>query len=99
MGRFFCYTLGMRLWFKNKTYGWGWTPATWEGWLVLAVFIGLFAWNVAVFGGWAIAPTNAEVAWYLVRVGLLVTALLLVCYKKGEKPGWHWGTTNKKNHE
>jgi predicted GH43/DUF377 family glycosyl hydrolase len=22
-------------WFRAKEYGWGWYPATWEGWLVL----------------------------------------------------------------
>ena len=28
-------------WFKRKLYGWGWTPATWQGWLSTFVFIGL----------------------------------------------------------
>ncbi len=23
-----------RPWFKRKTYGWGWTPVSWQGWLV-----------------------------------------------------------------
>lgn len=29
-------------WFRAKEYGWGWYPATWEGWLVLLVFIALW---------------------------------------------------------
>ncbi len=24
-------------WFSPKTFGFGWTPASWEGWLVTAV--------------------------------------------------------------
>ena len=26
-------------WFKRKLYGWGWTPARWQGWVVLVVYI------------------------------------------------------------
>ncbi len=28
-------------WFKNKIYGWGWTPVTWQGWCVIFVYISL----------------------------------------------------------
>ena len=28
-----------RLWFRAKRYGWGWTPASVEGWLVMAAFM------------------------------------------------------------
>jgi cellulose synthase/poly-beta-1,6-N-acetylglucosamine synthase-like glycosyltransferase len=27
------------IWFKNKTYGYGWTPATWLGWGITIVYI------------------------------------------------------------
>ena len=33
------------IWFKRKTYGYGWTPATWQGWLIIAVWIGLVLLN------------------------------------------------------
>ncbi len=26
-------------WFGPKRIGWGWTPITWQGWLLTAVFI------------------------------------------------------------
>ncbi len=26
-------------WFKRKLYGWGWTPARWQGWVTLLVYI------------------------------------------------------------
>jgi len=37
----------MKLWFKAKRYGWGWTPACWQGWLVLGVYFAVL-----------IAPSN-----------------------------------------
>jgi hypothetical protein len=31
-----------RYWFPAKRYGWGWgLPCTWQGWLVLAAYLGL----------------------------------------------------------
>ena len=29
----------MPRWFRRKTFGWGWTPAGWEGWLATLLFI------------------------------------------------------------
>ena len=26
-------------WFKRKLYGWGWTPATWQGWFAIGVYV------------------------------------------------------------
>lgn len=28
-------------WFKAKPFGWGWTPATWQGWLIMVLYIAL----------------------------------------------------------
>lgn len=25
---------GQRPWFRRKTFGYGWTPQTWQGWLI-----------------------------------------------------------------
>ena len=39
-----------RYWFAAKTYGWGWgLPLTWEGWLVLLVYLVLLPVAVVVF--------------------------------------------------
>ena len=27
------------MWFRPKTIGWGWSPASWEGWAVTALAI------------------------------------------------------------
>ncbi len=82
-----------RFWFKSKSYGWGWTPATWEGWLV----IGAYAIFVTAVTSWV---TKRAGAGFIERPGvigfigaiLLATAILIgICYWKGERPRWRWG--------
>ncbi|MBI3888878.1 hypothetical protein HY311_03785 [Candidatus Nomurabacteria bacterium] len=77
-------------WFKRKLYGWGWTPAKWEGWMVIFIFlllILLVAWSL----GSNPMPTDWDIDLYFTKIILLVALLILVCYKKGEKPKWQWG--------
>jgi predicted membrane protein len=72
-----------KIWFVNKTYGYGWTPYTWEGWLVLLVWLTLFI------------PLTFLIVYNLIlsMLGIFfITGLLIyICYKKGEKPRWQWG--------
>ncbi len=72
-------------WFPAKRYGWGWgPPAVWQGWAVLAVWFA--ALSIAAF---AYLPRRPVVFQLLVAV--MVLALILVCYAKGEPPSWRWG--------
>lgn len=82
-----------RYWFHAKTYGWGWTPATWEGWLVLVIFIGIMFWNVYRLEIQGLDESDTLLRFFIEN-GILVFFLIWICYKKGEKPGWRWG--NKK---
>jgi hypothetical protein len=79
-----------KIWFKAKTYGWGWCPCTWEGWAIIVGYLIIFAILATIF------ETNIERFWlpYLISVFLLTALLIYISYKKGEKPGWRWG--NKK---
>ena len=70
-------------WFVAKRYGWGWTPSTWQGWAVLLVFIAVFAIFIV-----PLQPTDWNFWTWLV---VWLIALLLVCWKTGEKPRWRWG--------
>ncbi|MEK7158357.1 MAG: hypothetical protein AAB733_02190 [Patescibacteria group bacterium] len=79
-------------WFKAKLYGWGWTPAKWQGWLISLVFVVLLVWNGIVLGE---APTDSELRWYFVKTVAAIVILLLICWKKGEKPRWQWGPPRK----
>ncbi len=70
------------LWFKRKTYGYGWTPATWQGWAVIIIWLILFY--------FAVTKIDSEVM-KLVSIIIITIILIFVSYKKGEKPKWQWG--------
>lgn len=81
-----------RYWFKRKMYGWGWTPATWEGWLSLGIFITL------ALGNWLVRYqpqgemlTDRDMLQYVIELWVLVILLILLCIRTGEKPRWQWG--------
>lgn len=84
-------------WFKAKLYGWGWTPAKWQGWLVIIVYIALIL--TLVFTREEAIPGNPDSGSNFLILGLpiiLLTAVLIfICYKKGEKPRWQWGPPKK----
>lgn len=76
-------------WFKRKLYGWGWTPVTREGWLVLLGYI-----LAVLLFALTLGPnsTDREVTFtFLLPVALLTISLIRICYKKGETPRWQWG--------
>lgn len=81
------------LWFKRKLYGWGWTPATWQGWVVIGVYV------IAVVA-FALTIDEKSEAREIMFTGilpivLLTITLIRICYKKGEAPRWQWGESNK----
>jgi hypothetical protein len=86
-------------WFKAKLYGWGWMPATWQGWLVILVYV-----VFVVFFAFTLdenSPSQEVAFAFILPVFLLTATLIRICYKKGEKPRWSWGLPgkDKSNHE
>ena len=84
-------------WFKRKIYGWGWYPATWQGWLVTVIYL-------LLMGSFALTIDESsqfkEVAFtFLLPVILLTVTFIRICYKKGEKPRWQWGKENEEKKE
>ena len=82
-----------QLWFKAKRYGWGWTPSSIEGWIVIAIFVALVAAGVVVFTTQLRAGADPRRAGLLFAlwIGVVVGGLIAICAAKGEKPGWRWG--------
>ncbi len=80
------------LWFKQKRFGWGWTPVKWQGWLVIGAYVALLFAATKTINK---AATNDVPAIFLVLVILLTATLFAVAYKKGEKPKWNWGWPKK----
>jgi hypothetical protein len=77
-------------WFKRRAYGWGWVPATWQGWLTLLVFLGIFLWLFVPFVN-GLEPTGTETFWFLTKMLIWAAALIGVSYLMGEPPKWQWG--------
>lgn len=78
-----------KLWFKRKTYGWGWTPCTWQGWLCVAAYL-VVIFLLALLQG--VNPTSGQVVFgFFIPIAILTLLFLEIGYKKGEKPKWQWG--------
>ncbi len=79
-----------KLWFKRKRYGWGWQPSSWEGWVVLVFyFLAIFSHFLTL--NLVSESTGQTLKIFGPRFIIFTIILLLICYKKGEKPKWSWG--------
>jgi hypothetical protein len=75
-----------KYWFPAKRYGYGWSvPTTWQGWLVLAVYVVLTVAATFLF------PPQKGLVPYVASVAVLTAAFIAVCWLKGETPRWRWG--------
>ncbi len=84
-------------WFKAKLYGWGWAPAKWQGFAVLlsyAVIVSIIILNREsdVAGN---PDSGSNFVTLALPIILLTALLIIICYKKGERPRWQWGLPNK----
>lgn len=71
-----------QLWFKAKSYGWGWYPVTWSGWFVVLLYVvTLMATSFLTNGGTLM----------LILFCVETAAIIFISYAKGEKPEWRWG--------
>ncbi len=80
-------------WFKRKLFGWGWTPAKWQGWCIILAYIVLIL--ALVLSKEKDIPGNPDSGSnfliFALPVIVLTVLLIIVAYKKGEKPKWQWG--------
>ncbi|MAE49205.1 hypothetical protein CMI48_00085 [Candidatus Pacearchaeota archaeon] len=72
-------------WFKRKLYGWGWAPATKEGFFVLTAFI-----LILIKAGFSL-ENNGNPTTFIWILILSIAALIAIGYKTGEPPKWTWG--------
>ncbi|MCF7866205.1 hypothetical protein K9L67_04565 [Candidatus Woesearchaeota archaeon] len=77
-----------KLWFRRKTYGWGWTPCTWQGWIVVIIFIILLFGVIEIFKYKLI---DGDSIGFFLSIAFLCVALVFISHWKGEKPRWKWG--------
>lgn len=84
-----------KLWFRRKTYGWGWTPITWQGWLVTGVVVVIPL--LIKYTTKLMELSKLQQNFYTwASVPILIMALTLICFRYGEKPRWQWGVKRTK---
>lgn len=84
-----------KLWFRRKTYGWGWTPITWEGWFATAMLVVIplaIRFSLKAIG----IPRDAQYFYAWASAPILIMILTLLCFRFGEKPKWQWGIKRTK---
>lgn len=81
------------LWFKAKDYGWGWQPSSKEGRFVLLVYMILL---IPIAFWFDENPTTKDLLFFAGYLIVLNFLLIYICYKKGEKPSWRWGSKKSK---
>jgi ABC-type amino acid transport system permease subunit len=82
-----------RLWFRARDYGWGWTPVTLEGWLVMLAFLVAIGAVTAVFlyqlrHG---ADPGRATRLFMLGIAILCGIVVAICWATGERPRWRWG--------
>lgn len=86
----------VRHWFKARTYGYGWYPVTWEGWLVTVSYVVLLLPGGYVFFDASVKSGDGRRSLGFILYALVLTAgLMAICVKKGEPPHWHWGANDE----
>ena len=72
-----------KLWFKAKRFGWGWYPISWQGWVILLLYV------VAMVQYALQANKQHSASDVLINFAIpfIVNTifLLVICYARGEK--------------
>ena len=74
-------------WFKAKKIGYGWYPATWQGWAVLLGYV-LFTTYVIFSIENSTEKGLQQTALLVVNVVITTGILIAICYETGEKAQW-----------
>jgi uncharacterized membrane protein YhaH (DUF805 family) len=77
-------------WFKRKLYGWGWTPARWQGWVCVLVYLLIVVRLFLTIDATSHSGSDTLIGMSLPFIVITVLFILL-CYAKGEPPRWQWG--------
>jgi urea transporter len=76
-----------RYWFRQKQFGYGATPNTWEGWLLTVV--GILLVTGIVFLGPSIRDNGLRALWVALGIPAVLVPFCVVAWLKTEG-GWRW---------
>jgi hypothetical protein len=68
---------GARPWFRPKTFGMGMTPATWQGWAAVLVFVALLVATMLLADPATLKPRHDAAFFVQTRTALGLTAIHL----------------------
>lgn len=80
-----------KIWFKRKLYGFGWHPASLEGWIIVSIYLIILALNAYRLDSGNVTAPQIMMSIFPSTI-ILSAVLILICYQTGEKPLWQWGT-------
>jgi uncharacterized membrane protein YhaH (DUF805 family) len=86
--------MGKKLWFKAKNFGWGWYPSSWQGWLIMIIYLVVI---IKIFYRIDSTPHSGSDTLVNFVIPFIVSTivLIIICYKTGEKPEWRWPRSEK----
>lgn len=85
-----------RYWFKAHKSGYGWHPSTWEGWVVLVLYIAALVYSFIQIDSQSHSVSDTLIGFF--PQFLLFTAVLtVITYLKGESITW--GDKGKDQHK
>jgi hypothetical protein len=77
-------------WFKRKEYGYGWMPATWQGWSVIVGFFVVLLAGTFIFEDIPRNTFSKELGLFAIVVAFAVAGVAWISLKKGPSPSWNW---------
>jgi hypothetical protein len=83
-----------KLWFRAKRYGLGWYPVTWQGWAVVLMYVFSITALATYMNNHEHSVSDFLMSFFPILY-IQTVFLIIICYAKGEKPGWRWGNVNK----
>lgn len=75
-----------RYWFKQKRYGFGGVPVTWQGWALTLGYIAMLATLAALLGGDPLRPDGLK----FFAVGFVLTIFFIGVSWRTTEGGWRW---------
>lgn len=78
-----------KIWFKAKTFGWGWYPVNLKGWLVTLLYVTAITVNFVNIDKFSHSVSDTLIN-FAVPFIVNTIFLLIICYAHGERPKWSW---------
>jgi hypothetical protein len=86
-----------KVWFRNKRYGLGYSPAAWQGWLATAAVGGLAVLDILFTHTLFDDPVVGRQATVAGLVALVIAYFLLTVSRCDGPMRWRWGDDDRRS--